>query len=171
MCCRRFPASFNHPWAKLLKPWYQEPLDLYVGVYCSTQTCARIQRPSSPKLKVRNASNFSVFNQLISFKILNQRMGFSLSDTNMLWILFLLPAVTWAGQPAILGLPPPQLLAPVNSLGPIDGVCPYKCKPLSQCSVWYRDFSFIPQKPCSSPEGFVGVCCPDVLNVKREFLL
>jgi hypothetical protein len=80
----------------------------------------------------------------------------------MLWVLFILPIAILARHPS------PNSIAIVA-----NGGCgpQYACKPATQCSVWYDELRTHSSKPCSDAQGFIGLCCPDVVHVKCKVKL
>jgi hypothetical protein len=80
----------------------------------------------------------------------------------MLWILFVLPIAILARHPR----PNPIAIVANGGCGP-----QYACKPATQCSVWYDELRTHSSKPCSDAQGFIGLCCPDVVHVKCKVKL
>ncbi|KAI9551659.1 hypothetical protein GHT06_021995 [Daphnia sinensis] len=74
-------------------------------------------------------------------------------------LLLILPSIVWA----VHHVPHPVRIV-------LKSVCgnQFVCKPTSQCSVWYAEFSPFPSKPCYDPRGSMGICCPDIINVKSR---
>ena len=75
----------------------------------------------------------------------------------MLWILLILPAISLARHPS----PNPVVVVTKGGCGHH-----YVCKPASQCSIWYDELRTQSSKPCTDARGYVGLCCPDVVQAK-----
>ena len=72
--------------------------------------------------------------------------------------LLILPCViVWAQQFGPNSIEPLPGSPCGNSLG---------CKPTSQCSVWFPELLAFPSKPCTDFRGSIGLCCPDVVQVR-----
>lgn len=80
----------------------------------------------------------------------------------MWWVLVMLPLLAHAMQ----------ALASTNAINFVDNdVCekPFVCKSAIQCSIWYNELNAFPPKPCLNFEGYVGLCCPDIVQIKRKY--
>ena len=75
----------------------------------------------------------------------------------MLWILLILPAIILARHPSLN----PVVVVTKGGCGHH-----YVCKPASQCSIWYDELRTQSSKPCTDARGYVGLCCPDVVQVR-----